>query len=259
MVMSLLTNLIGRREEQAMIDSRISHPSFLILMICALLILVGTSCKTVTLSPKFQHFGADVEFEGAFLGVPTGTYEGEFDYAALGLEFAWQASPYLELFADLGFAAADEENLDVGTTGSELGIGIRSPDPTEPGWGMEWAVRVHSHNLESEETIAGVRYDAEFIGGGSDLNLGVRRAFDFERGLLVVASAGVWAKSLNGEWTADLVGVEMLDIDYEFESEALYAGIALTSTEEQGVDLSACYYQGAEDLRGVIVTAGFKF
>jgi len=75
----------------------------------------------------------------------------------------------------------------------------------------------------------------------------------------VVASAGIWTKTLEGEWTADLVGVEMLDIDYEFEAAALYAGIALTSTEEQGVDLSAHYYQGAEDLRGVIVSAGFKF
>lgn len=242
-----------------MIDSRSFFPAFLALIICAALVMAGASCQSVTLSPKFQHFSADVEFEGTFLGVPTGTYEGDFDYAALGLELAWQAAPELELFVDLGFAAADEENLDVGITGSELGLGIRSPDPDEPGWGMEWALRVHSHQMDSEDTISGVRYDTEFVGGGADLNLGVYHAFSLESGLLFVASTGLFVKSLNGEWTADLVGIEVLDIDYEFESEALYAGITLTSAEEEGVDLSARYYQGTEDLRGVIVTAGFKF
>jgi len=242
-----------------MLESKSIFSISLVLFVCGGLILAGTSCKTATLSPKFQHFGADVEFEGAFLGVPTGTYEGDFNYAALGLEFAWEASPDIELFGDLGYAAAEEESLDVGIAGSEIGFGIRSPDPAEPGWGVDWEVRLHSHYMENDETIAGVRYDNEFVGGGSDLNVGVRHAFDFERGLLVVASTGIWIKTLDGEWTADLVGTEVLDIDYEFEAGALYAGIALTSTEEEGVDLSAHYYQGNDDLRGVIVSAGFKF
>ena len=139
--------------EQTMHNSKCFFPTSLVLILCGGLIVAGASCKTATLSPKFQHFGADVEFEGAFLGVPTGTYEGDFNYASLGLEFAWEASAYIELFTDLGFAAAEEEHLDVGTTGSELGLGIRAPAPAEPGWGVEWEVRVHSHNMESEETI----------------------------------------------------------------------------------------------------------
>ncbi len=240
-------------------DWNLIFPRLSILAVAALLVAAGVSCKTVTLGPKFQHYSVDVEFDGAFLGVPTGTYEADFDYASLGLECAWQAAPQLELFIDLGFAAAAEEDYDVGIDGSAVGFGIRSPDPSEPGWGIEWALRGHSHEMASEDTIATVRYDTEFVGSGTDLNVGVYHALSLESDLLFTASLGVWAKSLSGEWTADLLGIEMLDIDYEFNSEAVYAGITLAQAAESGIDLSAYYYQGTESLRGMIVSAGFKF
>lgn len=234
-------------------------PTLAVLVVCTFLLAAGVSCNAITLSPKVQHYSADAEFKGKFLGVRTGTYEAEFDYAAIGLELAWQANRDLELFTDLGVAGADEESLDVGINGLEVGLGMRSADPVDPGWGIDWGIRLHSHYLEDENTISGVRYDNEFTGSGVDFNVGVYHAFPLENDLLLKASLGGYAKSLDGEWEADLVNTKVLDIDYELESEALYAGIALVPAGEEGIDLSALYYQGTEDVRGVVVTAGVRF
>lgn len=239
--------------------------------LCLLLALGGVSCKALydsmsplgdahfAMRPKYQEFDADVEFDGMVNGVTSVKNEPELEFKYTGLEGAVLIAHSIELYVDYGRTKVENNHNNAKAEGPEVGFGVRSPNPSESGWGVDWNARFNYHDLEdSENTMSGYKKE-ELEGIGLDLSAGPYYALPLANDYLFSPRIGVWFKALKGDNEVLLDSVKVTDADYDLRAVAGYAGFRVNHVLPKYLDFTADFYMGSDDLTGFLISLGVRF
>jgi hypothetical protein len=230
-------------------------------LFCAALALCLASCQALAVRPLVQYSETEVEYDGRFMGISTPEFDEDIEYTKLGIEVAFQTIGGYEIFGDISRAATDSDTSDAEADGYELGAGIRSPWPTEQGWGLDWGARIHYEQMEDDDAIGGTPIEDEIEGYGVELTIGPYYAIEFADTYIISPHGGLLLIGREGtqEIENDSTGFEIGDFDFEQYSAGLYGGVRINSASLPSLDVLANLFIGTDDLLGIYLSAGIRF
>lgn len=230
-----------------------------IFLLCIFPAMLLNSCQSVAIRPIYEYTGVEVDFDGDSKGSPVSVSNEETVFKRAGLEVAVSKAQNLEIFADLGWSEMDKDDASA-LDGYEMGIGVRSQWPTEPGWGIDWSGRLSYFDLDDDETLFGtILLDREIEGYGITLKGGPHYAFQVGEEYIFSPHAGIQYNMKRGDEDISRFGTKETDLEFEYDSFGAYVGARFNSKSLKHFDINADLSVGSNALIGFMISAGIRF
>ena len=215
----------------------------------------SVSDPTLLTRIRYSEFNADVDFDGTLIGGLGFKSEPDLNFSSGGVEVGLHLNEFVEVFADLGGGNAENNDNPAKVEGAEVGIGLRSAAPSQPGLGVDFGARYCAYVMDGENS----GLDEEIIGTGSNAHLGGAYSLPLGDALLLTPSAGIMYLERRGDYEAELLGVKVADADFEVFSWGIYTGLRLNTPSLRHLECMVRAFVGTEDVQGIRFILGYRF